>query len=237
MLPIRWQTALNLAVTQRKTALGHYGVELIGANLEAIRKAEDRLLFKEAMERIGVSVCPSASPHPGGGSVGGGGHRIPPGDPACLHPGRLRWGDRLQPGGIGAICKSGLEASRFQILIEQSLLGGKEFELEVMRDNVDNVVIVCWIENLDPMGVHTGDSIPSLPPKHSLIGNTSGFVIRLLPSFERSEWIRVAATFNLPLIPVDGEVVVIEMNPRVSPLLGLRPARRRDFLSLRLPHA
>ena len=161
------QTALNLAVALAKDGtLEQYGVELIGANLQAIEKAEDRDLFKQAMERIGVAVCPSGiattleEAEVVGEQIGS--------YPRIIRPaftlGGSGGGIAYNPEEFRAICLSGLDASPVnQILIEQSLLGWKEFELEVMRDTADNVVIVCSIENLDPMGVHTGDSITVAP--------------------------------------------------------------------------
>ena len=155
------QTALNLAVTLAENGtLDRFGVELIGADLKAIQKAEDRLLFKQAMERIGVSVCPSgiASTLEEADAVGAEIGSFPRIIRPAFTLGGSGGGIAYNPEEFAAICKSGLEASPVsQILIEQSLLGWKEFELEVMRDLADNVVIVCSIENLDPMGVHTGD--------------------------------------------------------------------------------
>ncbi|NJL42798.1 MAG: carbamoyl phosphate synthase large subunit, partial [Pseudanabaena sp. SU_2_4] len=161
------QTALNTAVALAKSGvLEEYGVELIGAKLPAIEMAEDRKLFKEAMQRIGVPVCPSGLAN-------------------TLHEAReiaqqigtypLIIRPAFTMGGTGGgiaynqeefeeIATSGLDASpTSQILIEKSLIGWKEYELEVMRDLADNVVIVCSIENIDPMGVHTGDSITVAP--------------------------------------------------------------------------
>ena len=161
------QTALNIAVTLSKNgALERYGVELIGAKLEAIEMAEDRKLFKEAMERIGVGVCPSglAENMDEAREIA---KRIGT-FPMIIRPAYTLGGTG---GGIAynqeefeTISRSGLDASPVsQILIEQSLLGWKEYELEVMRDLADNVVIICSIENLDPMGIHTGDSITVAP--------------------------------------------------------------------------
>jgi carbamoyl-phosphate synthase large subunit len=214
------QTALNLAVALAENGtLARFGVELIGANLEAIRKAEDRLLFKEAMERIGVSVCPSGIANSleeaevVGEAIGS--------YPRVIRPaftlGGSGGGIAYNPEEFRAICKSGLEASPVsQILIEQSLLGWKEFELEVMRDHADNVVIVCSIENLDPMGVHTGDSITVAPAQtltdreYQRLRDQSIAIIREIGVDTGGSNIQFAIN------PVDGEVVVIEMNPRVS---------------------
>jgi len=214
------QTALNLAVALAENGtLSRFGVELIGANLEAIRKAEDRLLFKEAMERIGVSVCPSGIANSleeaeiVGEAIGT--------YPRVIRPaftlGGSGGGIAYNPEEFRAICKSGLEASPVsQILIEQSLLGWKEFELEVMRDTADNVVIVCSIENLDPMGVHTGDSITVAPAQtltdreYQRLRDQSIAIIREIGVDTGGSNIQFAIN------PADGEVVVIEMNPRVS---------------------
>jgi carbamoyl-phosphate synthase large subunit len=214
------QTALNLAVALAENGtLERFGVELIGANLEAIRKAEDRLLFKEAMARIGVRVCPSGIANDleealrVGEEIGG--------FPRIIRPaftlGGSGGGIAYNPEEFRQICQSGLEASPVsQILIEQSLLGWKEFELEVMRDTADNVVIVCSIENLDPMGVHTGDSITVAPAQtltdreYQRLRDQSIAIIREIGVDTGGSNIQFAVD------PVDGEVVVIEMNPRVS---------------------
>ncbi|MGL6133753.1 MAG: carbamoyl-phosphate synthase large subunit [Prochlorococcaceae cyanobacterium] len=214
------QTALNLAVTLAENGtLDKHGVELIGANLAAIQKAEDRLLFKEAMERIGVAVCPSGIAHTMaeaeavGESIGG--------YPRIIRPaftlGGSGGGIAYNPEEFEAICKSGLEASPVsQILIEQSLLGWKEFELEVMRDSADNVVIVCSIENLDPMGVHTGDSITVAPAQtltdreYQRLRDQAIAIIREIGVDTGGSNIQFAIN------PANGDVIVIEMNPRVS---------------------
>ncbi|MDA0887045.1 MAG: carbamoyl-phosphate synthase large subunit [Cyanobacteria bacterium] len=214
------QTALNLAVTLAENGtLAKYGVELIGANLAAIQKAEDRLLFKQAMERIGVAVCPSGIAHTPeqaeqvGVAIGS--------YPRIIRPaftlGGSGGGIAYNPEEFRAICKSGLEASPVtQILIEQSLLGWKEFELEVMRDSADNVVIVCSIENLDPMGVHTGDSITVAPAQtltdreYQRLRDQSIAIIREIGVDTGGSNIQFAIN------PANGDVVVIEMNPRVS---------------------
>ncbi len=214
------QTALNLAVTLAENGtLERYGVELIGANLEAIQKAEDRLLFKQAMERIGVAVCPSgiatslAEAETVGETIGTYPRIIRP----AFTMGGSGGGIAYNPEEFRAICKSGLEASPVsQILIEQSLLGWKEFELEVMRDLADNVVIVCSIENLDPMGVHTGDSITVAPAQtltdreYQRLRDQSIAIIREIGVETGGSNIQFAIN------PANGDVVVIEMNPRVS---------------------
>jgi len=214
------QTALNLAVTLAENGtLEKHGVELIGANLAAIRKAEDRLLFKEAMERIGVAVCPSGIANSleealaVGEAIGS--------YPRIIRPaftlGGSGGGIAYNPEEFEAICKSGLEASPVsQILIEQSLLGWKEFELEVMRDTADNVVIVCSIENLDPMGVHTGDSITVAPAQtltdreYQRLRDQAIAIIREIGVDTGGSNIQFAIN------PTNGDVIVIEMNPRVS---------------------
>ncbi|MGB5913821.1 MAG: carbamoyl-phosphate synthase large subunit [Phormidesmis sp.] len=214
------QTALNLAVELAKSgALEKYNVELIGAKLEAIEKAEDRKLFKEAMIKIGVGVCPSGLAETMdeskeiGKEIGS--------YPLIIRPAFTMGGSG---GGIAynqeefeTICRSGLEASPVsQILIEQSLLGWKEYELEVMRDLADNVVIICSIENIDPMGVHTGDSITVAPAQtltdkeYQRLRDASIKIIREI-GVETG-----GSNIQFSVNPDDGEVVVIEMNPRVS---------------------
>jgi len=214
------QTALNLAVALAKDGtLERYGVELIGANLQAIEKAEDRDLFKRAMERIGVAVCPSGiattleEAEAVGDQIGS--------YPRIIRPaftlGGSGGGIAYNPEEFRAICMSGLDASPVsQILIEQSLLGWKEFELEVMRDTADNVVIVCSIENLDPMGVHTGDSITVAPAQtltdreYQRLRDQSIAIIREIGVDTGGSNIQFAIN------PANGDVIVIEMNPRVS---------------------
>ena len=214
------QTALNLAVAlARNGTLAEFGVELIGANLQAIEKAEDRDLFKQAMERIGVAVCPSGiatsleEAEVVGEAIGS--------YPRIIRPaftlGGSGGGIAYNPEEFRAICLSGLDASPArQILIEQSLLGWKEFELEVMRDTADNVVIVCSIENLDPMGVHTGDSITVAPAQtltdreYQRLRDQSIAIIREIGVDTGGSNIQFAIN------PANGDVIVIEMNPRVS---------------------
>jgi len=214
------QTALNLAVALAKDGtLEKYGVELIGANLQAIEKAEDRDLFKQAMERIGVAVCPSGiattleEAEAVGEQIGS--------YPRIIRPaftlGGSGGGIAYNPEEFRAICLSGLDASPVnQILIEQSLLGWKEFELEVMRDTADNVVIVCSIENLDPMGVHTGDSITVAPAQtltdreYQRLRDQAIAIIREIGVDTGGSNIQFAIN------PANGDVIVIEMNPRVS---------------------
>ena len=214
------QTALNLAVTLAENGtLERFGIELIGADLKAIQKAEDRLLFKQAMERIGVRVCPSgiASSQEEAEAVGAAIGSFPRIIRPAFTLGGSGGGIAYNPEEYAAICKSGLEASPVsQILIEQSLLGWKEFELEVMRDLADNVVIVCSIENLDPMGVHTGDSITVAPAQtltdreYQRLRDQSIAIIREIGVATGGSNIQFAIN------PENGDVVVIEMNPRVS---------------------
>jgi carbamoyl-phosphate synthase large subunit len=214
------QTALNLAVTLSKTGvLDRYGVELIGAKLPAIEMAEDRKLFKEAMERIGVGVCPSglAETMTEARAIA-----VKIGTyPLIIRPAFTLGGTG---GGIAynqeefeTIAQSGLDASPVsQILIEQSLLGWKEYELEVMRDLADNVVIICSIENIDPMGVHTGDSITVAPAQtltdkeYQRLRDASIKIIREIGVETGGSNIQFAVN------PNTGDVIVIEMNPRVS---------------------
>ncbi|MEB3293168.1 MAG: carbamoyl-phosphate synthase large subunit [Synechococcales bacterium] len=214
------QTALNLAVTLAKTGvLEKYQVELIGAKLPAIEMAEDRKLFKEAMERIGVPVCPSglaetmAEAKQIAQEIGS--------YPLIIRPAFTMGGTG---GGIAynqeefeEISEAGLDASPVsQILIERSLLGWKEYELEVMRDLADNVVIICSIENLDPMGVHTGDSITVAPAQtltdkeYQRLRDASIKIIREI-GVETG-----GSNIQFSVNPENGEIIVIEMNPRVS---------------------
>jgi carbamoyl-phosphate synthase large subunit len=214
------QTALNLAVALAEDGtLERFGVELIGANLQAIQKAEDRRLFKEAMERIGVAVCPSgiASSLEEAERVGAEIDTYPRIIRPAFTLGGSGGGIAYNPEEFQAFCKSGLEASPVsQILIERSLIGWKEFELEVMRDLADNVVIICSIENLDPMGVHTGDSITVAPAQtltdreYQRLRDQSIAIIREIGVETGGSNIQFAIN------PANGDVVVIEMNPRVS---------------------
>ncbi|KAJ4978903.1 hypothetical protein NE237_009683 [Protea cynaroides] len=214
------QTALNLAVALAESgALKKYGVELIGAKLNAIKKAEDRDLFKQAMKNIGIKTPPS-----GIGNTLDDCMEIAKsiGDfPLIIRPAFTLGGTG---GGIAynreefeSICKAGLAASlTSQVLVEKSLLGWKEYELEVMRDLADNVVIICSIENIDPMGVHTGDSITVAPAQtltdkeYQRLRDYSIAIIREIGVECGGSNVQFAVN------PKDGEVMVIEMNPRVS---------------------
>ncbi|HSF05573.1 MAG TPA: carbamoyl-phosphate synthase large subunit [Methylomirabilota bacterium] len=213
------QTGLNLAVALAEDGtLARFGVELIGAKLEAIRKAEDRDLFKQAMQRIGLAlprsrqvrsldeardavrqigypviIRPSFTLGGSGGSIAY--------NPEELED-ALRWGLQLSP--VGAV------------LVEESVIGWKEFELEVMRDLADNVVIICSIENVDPMGIHTGDSVTVAPAQtltdkeYQVMRDAAIAIIREIGVETGGSNIQFAVN------PRDGRLVVIEMNPRVS---------------------
>ncbi|NJO46224.1 MAG: carbamoyl-phosphate synthase large subunit [Oscillatoriales cyanobacterium RM2_1_1] len=214
------QTALNLAVSLAKSgALEHHGVELIGAKLEAIEKAEDRLLFKQAMERIGIPCCPSgiANNFDEAKVIAQQIGRYPLIIRPAFTMGGTGGGIAYNQEEFEEIANSGLEASPVsQILVEQSLIGWKEFELEVMRDLADNVVIICSIENIDPMGVHTGDSITVAPAQtltdkeYQRLRDASIKIIREIGVETGGSNIQFAVN------PVNGDIVVIEMNPRVS---------------------
>ena len=214
------QTALNVAVTLAKNGvLDKHGVELIGAKLEAIEKAEDRLLFKEAMNRIGVGVCPSGIANnldeakQIAQKIGS--------YPLIIRPAFTLGGTG---GGIAynqeeyeEMAQGGIDASPVdQILVEKSLLGWKEYELEVMRDLADNVVIICSIENIDPMGIHTGDSI-TVAPAQTLTDKEyqrlRDYSIRIIREIGVETG---GSNIQFSVNPVDGQVIVIEMNPRVS---------------------
>jgi carbamoyl-phosphate synthase large subunit len=220
LLPtIGGQTALNLAIELAEAGvLGRFNVELIGAKIGPIKKAEDRDLFKAAMERIGLSVPPSGIAHtmPEAMALK---DRI--GLPIIIRPSRTMGGTG------GAIATTDDEYERFaaaglaaspisEVLIEESIAGWKEFELEVMRDRNDNVVIICSIENLDPMGVHTGDSITVAPvqtltdKEYQLLRDASLAIIREIGVDTGGSNIQFAVH------PENGRLAVIEMNPRVS---------------------
>ncbi len=214
------QTALNLAVKLEETGvLKRYQVELIGATAEVIRRAEDRGLFKKAMTDIGLAVPRSGSAHTmeEARKV-----RAEIGTwPVILRPGFTLGG---AGGGIArseaefeAICSNGLALSPVsEVLIEESVLGWKEFEMEVMRDRKDNACIVCSIENLDPMGVHTGDSI-TVAPAQTLTDREYQVLRDASLSVMRAIGVETGgANVQFAVNPRDGRLVVIEMNPRVS---------------------
>ena len=213
------QTALNCAVAFAKDGtLDKYNVELIGAKLPAIEKAEDRTLFKAAMENIGIAVPKSGLAHSREEAI----EVIESiGFPVIIRPSFTLGGTG---GGIAynmeeylQIAMSGIDASPTdEVLVEESVIGWKEFELEVMRDTADNVVIICSIENLDPMGVHTGDSITVAPAQtltdkeYQLLRDASIRIIREI-GVETG-----GSNIQFGINPDDGRMVVIEMNPRVS---------------------
>ncbi|MDC3068034.1 carbamoyl-phosphate synthase large subunit [Paracoccaceae bacterium] len=213
------QTALNIAIELDKAeTLKKYKVELIGANREAIEKAEDRKLFKQSMERIGIKSPKSEIANSLDDAVKAL-DRI--GLPAVIRPGFTLGG---KGGGVAfnendyrEICISGLDASPAnQILIDQSLLGWKEFEMEVIRDKNDNAIIVCSIENFDPMGVHTGDSITVAP---AMTLTDKEFQKMRNNSLEVLKEIGVetgGSNVQWAVNPETGEMLIIEMNPRVS---------------------
>ncbi len=214
------QTALNLAVALAKNGvLDKYNVELIGAKLPAIEKAEDRKLFNEAMAKIGVNVCPSgtASTLEESKAIA----RQIGTYPLIIRPAFTMGGTG---GGIAynqeefeEMAQVGIDASPVsQILIDQSLLGWKEYELEVMRDLADNVVIICSIENLDPMGIHTGDSI-TVAPAQTLTDKEYQRLRDMAIKIIREIGVETGGSnIQFAVNPVNGDVVVIEMNPRVS---------------------
>jgi carbamoyl-phosphate synthase large subunit len=213
------QTALNTAVSVAEMGiLDKFGVELIGAKLPAIKKAEDRTLFKQAMEKIDLSVPKSGLAH----------NRTEAmeviksvGFPAIIRPSFTLGGTG---GGIAynmeeyeRMAMVGIDASPTdEILVEESVIGWKEYELEVMRDTADNVVIVCSIENFDPMGVHTGDSITVAPAQtltdkeYQILRDASLKIIREIGVDTGG------SNIQFGINPRDGRLVVIEMNPRVS---------------------
>ncbi len=213
------QTGLNTALAVADLGvLEKFGVELIGANREAIEMAEDRKLFREAMDRLGIEnpkatiantmeECMAALEEIG--------------LPAIIRPaftlGGTGGGVAYNRADYEHFCKSGLDASPVsQILIDESLLGWKEFEMEVVRDKADNAIIVCAIENVDPMGVHTGDSITVAPAltltdkEYQIMRNGSIAVLREIGVETGGSNVQWAIN------PDDGRMVVIEMNPRVS---------------------
>ena len=213
------QTALNCALDLwRHGVLAKFNVELIGASPEAIDKAEDRQKFKEAMTSIGLGSARSGIAH---SMEEAWAVQKQVGFPTVIRPSFTLGGTG---GGIAynaeefeAICKRGLEASpTHELLIEESLVGWKEFEMEVVRDKKDNCIIVCSIENLDPMGVHTGDSITVAPAQtltdkeYQIMRNASLAVLREIGVDTGG------SNVQFSINPHDGRMIVIEMNPRVS---------------------
>ena len=213
------QTALNCALDLwRNGVLAKYDVELIGATPEAIDKAEDRLKFKDAMTKIGLGSARSGIAH---SLEEAWGVQKTVGFPVVIRPsftlGGTGGGIAYNPEEFETICKRGLEASpTSELLIEESLLGWKEYEMEVVRDKADNCIIVCSIENLDPMGVHTGDSITVAPAQtltdkeYQILRNASLAVLREIGVDTGG------SNVQFSINPADGRMVVIEMNPRVS---------------------
>ncbi|HOP15142.1 MAG TPA: carbamoyl-phosphate synthase large subunit, partial [Gammaproteobacteria bacterium] len=213
------QTALNCALDLvREGVLAAHGVEMIGATREAIDKAEDRDLFRQAMRKIGLDMPRSAIAH----SIEEA-HQVQAqiGFPTIIRPSFTMGGSG---GGIAynreefeEICTRGLDLSpTSELLIEESILGWKEFEMEVVRDRNDNCIIVCSIENLDPMGVHTGDSITVAPSQtltdkeYQVMRNASLAVLREIGVDTGGSNVQFAIN------PDDGRMIIIEMNPRVS---------------------
>ncbi|MFS4514399.1 carbamoyl-phosphate synthase large subunit [Delftia tsuruhatensis] len=213
------QTALNCALDLWRNGVLHkYKVELIGATPEAIDKAEDRLKFKDAMTRIGLGSARSGIAHSMDEAWA---VQKEMGFPTVIRPsftlGGTGGGIAYNPEEFETICKRGLEASPTnELLIEESLLGWKEYEMEVVRDKADNCIIICSIENLDPMGVHTGDSITVAPAQtltdkeYQIMRNASLAVLREIGVDTGGSNVR------FPVNPKDGRMIVIEMNPRVS---------------------
>lgn len=213
------QTALNCAMELAKSGvLEKYNIELIGASPEAIEKAEDRLKFKEAMDKIGLSSARSGIAYSLDDALK---VQAKIGFPAIIRPSFTLGGSG---GGIAynmeefiQICTRGLELSpTHELLIEESLLGWKEYEMEVVRDSKDNCIIVCSIENFDPMGVHTGDSITVAPAQtltdkeYQIMRDASIAILREIGVDTGGSNVQFAVN------PKDGRLVVIEMNPRVS---------------------
>jgi carbamoyl-phosphate synthase large subunit len=213
------QTALNLAIALTDSGvLSEYGVELIGARREAIRIAENRMLFKQAMDEAGL-------PMPRGGFVNCWEDAKPlveqTGYPAIIRPsftlGGTGGGIAYNPEEFEEIIRGGLAASPIhEVLIEESILGWKEFELEVMRDLADNVVIICSIENFDPMGVHTGDSI-TVAPAQTLTDREYQLMRDMAIRVIRKVGVETGGSnIQFGVNPENGDIRIIEMNPRVS---------------------
>jgi carbamoyl-phosphate synthase large subunit len=220
------QTALNCALDlHHHGVLARYGVEMIGANERAIEKAEDRLKFKDAMTAIGLDSAQSGIAHSMEeawavqkritAQTGGTGF------PMVIRPsftlGGTGGGIAYNPEEFEEICKRGLDLSpTHELLIEESLIGWKEFEMEVVRDKADNCIIVCSIENLDPMGIHTGDSITVAPAQtltdkeYQLMRNASIAILREIGVDTGG------SNVQFSINPDNGRMIVIEMNPRVS---------------------
>jgi len=213
------QTGLNLAAElAERGILDEYGVELIGAKLEAIKKGEDRLLFKETMEKIGIPVPKSAPVY----SVEEALKFVEEiGYPAIIRPaftlGGTGGGIAYNKEELKQIVAKGLSYSRIgQVLIEESVIGWKEYELEVMRDKADNVVIICSIENMDPMGIHTGDSI-TVAPAQTLTDKEYQVLRDAAIKIIRAVGVETGGSnIQFAVHPENGKFVAIEINPRVS---------------------
>ena len=216
------QTALNCALDlHRNGVLEKYGVEMIGANEQAIEKAEDRLKFKDAMTSIGLDSARSRIAHSMDEALAAH-QQISDGSfPVVIRPsftlGGTGGGIAYNPEEFDEICKRGLDLSpTHELLIEESMIGWKEFEMEVVRDRADNCIIVCSIENLDPMGIHTGDSITVAPAQtltdkeYQLMRNASIAILREIGVDTGGSNVQFAVD------PASGRLIVIEMNPRVS---------------------
>ncbi|MBK8104889.1 MAG: carbamoyl-phosphate synthase large subunit [Betaproteobacteria bacterium] len=220
------QTALNCALDLHKHGvLAKYGVEMIGANEHAIEKAEDRLKFKDAMTSIGLDSAKSGIAHSMEEALAVQ-KRIAEqtgsnGFPAVIRPsftlGGTGGGIAYNPEEFEEICKRGLDLSpTSELLIEESLIGWKEYEMEVVRDRADNCIIICSIENFDPMGIHTGDSITVAPAQtltdkeYQLMRNASIAILREIGVDTGGSNVQFAVN------PKNGRLIVIEMNPRVS---------------------
>ncbi len=213
------QTALNCALTLERTGvLAKYGVEMIGARADVIEKAEDRLKFREAMEKIGLQSARSRLVHSMEEALAALDYVQLP---AIMRPsftlGGLGGGVAYNLEEFKEIIERGLAASPVrQVLVEESIIGWKEFEMEVVRDKADNCIIICSIENVDPMGVHTGDSITVAPAltltdrEYQIMRNASIAVLREIGVETGGSNVQFAIN------PKDGRMVVIEMNPRVS---------------------
>jgi len=213
------QTGLNTAIeTAKMGVLDKFNVEMIGASIESIKKAEDRDLFRKAMERIGFRI-PRSGIATDMAQVAAIADEI--GFPIIVRPsftlGGTGGGVAYNPEELEKMSMAGLDASLIgQVMLEESVLGWKEYELEVMRDNNDNVVIVCSIENLDPMGVHTGDSITVAPiqtlsdKEYQMMRDASIAIMREIGVDTGGSNVQFAVN------PENGEMIVVEMNPRVS---------------------
>jgi carbamoyl-phosphate synthase large subunit len=213
------QTGLNTAIEVDKMGvLEKFGVEMIGATIESINKAEDRDLFRSAMHRIGLKI-PNSGIAVDMEQVRAIAKEI--GFPIIVRPsftlGGTGGGVAYNPEELEKLSKAGLDASLItQVMLEESVLGWKEYELEVMRDNKDNVVIICSIENLDPMGVHTGESITVAPiqtltdREYQVLRDASIAIMREIGVDTGGSNVQFAVN------PANGELIVVEMNPRVS---------------------